>query len=187
MAITIQESTNADYNPTLKLSRLLPAESVILCKNEYESPKEGTSQLTQGGVTKTVPWHLYQVAVKSYTAIDINSGDKIVKNFEDGKICSLFANKTVHAGLEPVPLNVDVKITAKLEQGPKGEFTKYVVTPLTELEEGTTSSTTNPDVSMDEKIKGLKANGVDVDTVVQVISAQYNSTEDFIRKRYEAL
>lgn len=188
MVIKIEPPKQDGYNPTLKLSRLLPAEFVELSKFEYETPREGSSQLKEGGTTKTVPWHMYQVAVHKFKTVkDLKTLEIDEQTFEDGKICSMFANKTVHEGLENLPLNVRVRITAVTETGPKGDYTKYVVEPIDKVEDGTTSATTNTDVSLDDKIRGLKAGGASSDDVVKILHAQYDVSEDFIKSRYEVL
>jgi hypothetical protein len=183
MVIKVEDPKQEGYNPTLKLSRLLPFEYVELCKHEYDSPQEGKSNMkdAESGGMKEVVWRRYTVAVSEYNTADPNTGEKVNKTFADPVVMSLFANPTVHDGLLPVPVGEKVRITAKTETGPKGEFTKYHVVPAGK------SAAPAADMTLDERIKLLKAEGVSANDVCVQLEFEFDESEDFIRKRYEAL
>ena len=175
--IEIIPDKNEDYKPKLKMKAMLPFEYVIAEKVEFDEPITGNGQYGE--------WNMYTLEVSEFVTNDAKTGEKVV-NTESTKV-SYFASKTVHSEIKDLPQNVKFKITAEKKEGKMGEYNVYKVELLDKVEGAPLPSAKNVEVPVDDKIKAMKAGGVSADDVAALVTAQYDVTADFVKKRYEVL
>ena len=163
---------------TLKTAKLLPFEYVILEKEEYVEPIRGTGEYGD--------WQKYSVRVIEYVTVDENTGDKITRK-DVNEVVSYFASKGIDKQIKDLPLNVKFKITMEQKDNGKGKFSVYNVEVLDNVAADVKPTAANVEVSMDEKISLLIKAGVDDDGIAKTIVADFETTEEFVKKRIAAL
>lgn len=172
MVAEIKPSKKEDRNDQLVLSNMLAKEYAIVEKL-YEEPITGEGVGSDG----KFEWTLYTLALHELCRFDL-SGDepkKIVDTF-DGKEVTFFKSaKSFTTEFDKLPVNTKVKITQE-----KVEGKAYSVFKVEKVGEGN-ASPSEPDKKAHnpfDKIKSLKAQGVDLESVKKVVKAEFEGQTD---------
>lgn len=198
MVIEIRKSTNEKYKDTLRVSKLMPFEYVILSKDEFKKPLTGEGQYGE--------WAKYNVMVHEFKTSDLVTGEPRVEKPEE--VYGWFAS-----GVSLMPKLVDIEVGQKFKvtqvQAEGKSYSMYKVELI--KDDGTlevvrgqkssssTKSNTNtnttpksspqvaPEQTLDEVITTMKKNGMLTSTNIVNIAEKFGTSISFIEKRAEVL
>lgn len=174
MVVELKDNPKYD-NKNLVTKEMAPFEYVIISKPEYAEPLRGEG--TYG------PWFLYNVRVHEINTFDPNTGNPLKTNPEED--AAYFAKgKALQEKFAEVPINTKVKIYMQETKNGRKAYTYELVDAV---QSDTTTQNPQPDASVDDKIKALKDNGVDKESIKKTVSLDHDVTEDFVGLRYDAL
>lgn len=173
MVVKIKKSTKDEYNDKLVLSEMLPPEYAVVEKL-YDEPLSGENVSKKDG--KKFEWRLYTVAVHEYVTVDPETLEKTHEKFDEPKEVGFFKSaKTFAEPFDALPLNAKVKITQKKLEG------KSIKTfSVEKIGEGDVTPT-EPDKKQHnafDKVKELKNQGVDLESVKKRIKSEFPEQTD---------
>ena len=178
MVIEILDAKQEGYMKTLKVSRLTVDESFIVMKVQEDAIATGTTK-SKDPDKEDSEWDLIKVHLVSYSGKDRNG--QFTENVEEEM--GWFPNgKLVHKFRE-LPLNVPIKVFSVKKEGNYGSFTVYEA----EVLESVKSSNDNSQSDLKEKIKTMKAEGLDASEVAELLSIEFDMSQDKIKGLYEAM
>lgn len=196
MVIEIKKSDDEKYKDTLRVSKLLPFEYVILSKDEYKNPLTGEGTYGE--------WAKYNVKVHEYKTTNPQTGE--TATMTPNEVVGWFASgKSLIPKLPSIEVGQQFKVTQIQVEGKSYSMYKVELInadgTLTEVraESNSASSsstpapkkeikkTEEPVQTLDDKIKVMKEGNIPTESFAKILAIEFDTTEEFVTKRVEVL